>query len=90
MQTAKGGSIRRPNTADTIMSWLTTNPEPGSLLVFANQPYVGYFEAVFNTFLLDSFSTEVIGGEASEGAPLALFLDNLARWLYQANLQNAQ
>ncbi|MFI5334171.1 MAG: hypothetical protein ACHQT8_03270 [Chlamydiales bacterium] len=87
MQIAKGGAVRRPNAADTIMAWLDEyHPTPGPCLIFANQPFVGYFEAVFKIFLPDTFAYEVVGKKANENAQLALFLDNLARWLYQVSM----
>lgn len=86
MQTAKGGGQRRPNTADTLMAWLLSKPKPGSCIAFGDQPFVGYFESVLKTFLPSAFSVEVIGLE-TEPYPLALFFDNLARWLYQEQLR---
>ncbi len=75
----------RPNTRDTIVAWLATQPTSGTCLIIGNQPFVPYFEAVFKRNLPGAFFREVIGGAADTQLPLSLFLDNLARTLYEMN-----
>lgn len=76
------GSIRRANTADTVLYWLeTAHPFKGSILAISNQPYVGYQGAVLKTVLADQFTIETVGKTDHE--KIAVILDCLARWLYQ-------
>ena len=80
-------TVRRPTTGDTIIKWLATNPAPGSVLAFSNQPYCAYQESVVNTFLPTTFEVETVGQADAykTNAPtnIILFLDNLGRTLYQ-------
>ncbi len=73
----------RPTIIDTIVDWLKRAPSAGSCLIVANQPFVGYFDVVFRTYLPDTFTIETIGGAADASLPLSVFLDNIARCLYQ-------
>jgi hypothetical protein len=86
MQLNKENKPRRPNSQDTILEWLAQKPIPGSCVIFGNQPLVGYFDAVFRTYLPINFPVETIGGGADLSQSMAFFLDNLARTLYQENL----
>ncbi|MBI2774517.1 hypothetical protein HYX58_00725 [Candidatus Dependentiae bacterium] len=83
MQQKNDGSIVRPTTADTINQWLKENPTPGKVLAISNQPFIGYQNAVLQTHLPKSFIIETVGERADEKTTLAVYLDNLARWLYQ-------
>lgn len=82
------GTLRRPNTADTILQWLHTNPVSGSCLIISNQPFIGYQHAVFKTLLPKHFTAETVGSKAPEHTLLAEYLDNLARWMYVEYLGN--
>lgn len=86
------GSIRRPNTASTVRSWLSSCPKPGTCLAVSTQPFVGYQEAVLRYLLPSSFIVEAIGPatpavneDLPNGGfttfPLHIYLDNFARWL---------
>jgi hypothetical protein len=86
MQQQEDGTLRRANTIDTINEWLKTQPEPGSCLVFSNQPYIGYQHTVVCTALPQTFAVETVGREASAQVKIVTFLDSLARWLYQEKL----
>jgi len=83
MQKTDSGQPRRPITVDTINKWLKTYPKPGSLLVISSQPHVGYQDTVARTVLPSHFSIETVGAAAGPGLKTAVYLDNLARWLYQ-------
>jgi hypothetical protein len=78
----KDGSWRRPTTKDTVLHWLKMAPQPGACLAISSQPFVGYQHSVISTHLPSSFSLETIG-VAEENLPLSVYLDNLARWLFQ-------
>lgn len=77
----KGGLIR-PNTDDTIYEWLKYNPTPGKCLIISSQPYIQRQEKVFQTLLPQTFKIEAAGPE-TKNISSAIFLDELARTLYQ-------
>ena len=79
----KNGLWMRPTTKDTLIEWLKTNPVPGTCLFVSNQPYSGYQESVARSVLPATFSIETIGVSADPKLPVAIYLDNLARWLYE-------
>jgi hypothetical protein len=82
MQTAENGSLRRPNTQDTVDEWLKqNNPTPGSILSISNQPYIGYQDAVLRKALPKEFVIETVGTSCSDTKPTVI-LDSLARWIY--------
>lgn len=74
----------RANTGDTIQAWLKEfNPKPGSCLAVSSQPYVGYQEAVIRNILLEKFPMEAIGSAAGESTPAAVYLDTLAKQIFE-------
>ena len=80
---------KRPNTEDTILAWLKTNPEPGPALFVSDQPFCGYQFAIIKTNLPASFAFDVVGKGADvtiHPAAAAIILDTIARWIYQENL----
>jgi hypothetical protein len=74
--------LRRPNTADTVVAWLATKPNPGSCLVVSNQPYVVYQDAALRSALPSAFDIETIGAAAPADCAVAIYLDTLARFLF--------
>ena len=76
---------QRPNTRDTLKTWLNRNPEAGSVLVMSEQPNARYQQEVVRQELPDMFSVEVAALAAAEDSRLAIHLDALALWLH--NLQ---
>ncbi len=77
---------KRPNTKDTIIGWLATNPSPCSCLFISDQPFCGYQFSIITSSLPDDFAFDVAGeGVNPEAHPLAaaITLDSIARWLYQ-------
>ena len=85
----KNGVVMRPTTADTIITWLKSNPTPGSALTISNQPFCDYQDCVTRTYLPNSFEIETVGPAADQDEiRISVLLDNLARWLYQENLRH--
>jgi hypothetical protein len=82
-QTLKNRKDRRPNTADTIREWLSTKPLPGKCLAISTQPMAGYQDAVLRAFLPSGFTVETIANQADPDLSFAVYLDSLARLLYQ-------
>jgi hypothetical protein len=89
----EGGSLKRPNTEDTVIAWLKTNPSPSTTLFVSDQPFCGYQFAVIKTCLPKSFQFDLAGkgvDATSHPAAAAITLDSIARWIYQENLYQAQ
>lgn len=81
-----GSTLKRPNTEDTLLAWLETNPDPCSALFVSDQPFCGYQFAIIHTTLPNSFEFDVIGPSVDpKSHPLAaaITLDTVARWMYQ-------
>ena len=83
MQKTATGTLRRPNTVDTVLAWLVTNPAPGLCMAVSNQPYCLYQDAVVRGCLHKGFDLETVGSAAmTEKASVATYLDTVARYLY--------
>lgn len=94
---ADGKNGKRPNTNDTIESWITTDKrlsEKMAILSISNQPHASYQGTVIDTYLkkhqapLHLYS-EVVGEESSifskeepNDQEIAILLDAIARHLY--------
>jgi len=85
------GPIRqRPNTADTIIAWLQTDPAPCKALFASDQPFCGYQFAIVKGLLPSSFLFDLVGAGVdpfSHPAAAAITLDSIARWIYQDSLE---
>lgn len=84
MQITKTGILAYPTTGDTVNLWMASNPTPGTCLVISNQPYVGYQDSVSRSLLPKDFIVETVGKE-SQDTKIGIYLDTLARNLYQEN-----
>ncbi len=73
----------RPNTGDTVKAWLKQNPKSGTILAISNQPYIGRQHAVLQYLLPKEFEVETVGATSSKDITDKLYLDSLARWIYQ-------
>ena len=83
------GSWVRPTTKDTLIEWLKTAPAPGHCLFISGQPLCGYQDSVARTYLPSNFNIETIGIYSDEELAISIYLDNLARWLYQEKIRRA-
>lgn len=81
-QQLEDGTWRRPTTQSTIEEWLKTSPTPGKCLAASSQPFVGYQEAVIKSILPSTFDVDGVGSEITYPYSLAIYLDNIAKWLY--------
>jgi len=77
------GTTYRPTTADTVNDWLKTAPGSGSALVISSQPFCHYQKIVTESLLPKEFKVAVVGVKAPEDTTVAVYLDTLARTLYQ-------
>lgn len=82
-----GGIMLRPTTEDTIKKWIETNPSSGVCLAISNNPHIRYQQSVLKTYLPAEFKVETVGSAASPNLPLAFYLGEMARWLYQERLR---
>lgn len=80
------GRSRRPQTGDTIQAWLASKPQPAKAVFISSQPHVGYQHAVAKGVMLKEFDFETIG-PASRKVKISVYLDAIARWLYQEKLR---
>lgn len=77
------GKPWRATTATTVAAWMEQNPEAGDCLLISSQPFCNYQEVVAKTLLPATFNVETVGSACSESTPVELYLDTLARTLYQ-------
>ena len=81
---AADGTIKRPTTVDTLVTWLKDKPAPVMCLFISNQPFVGYQDSITRTVLPATFMIETVGfAIPAPYESVSLYLDSLARWLYQ-------
>ncbi len=76
---------RRPDRKDTIEAWLSANPEVGSILAISNQPHCFEQTLPLKTYLPSEFEVDVAGDAVINPVPISLYLDAVARVLYQEN-----
>lgn len=91
MQKNPDGTLRRANTGDTIEE-LKSELKRRNLtltrsLLFSNNPYIGYQDSVIRTFSPNDFIVETIGDAGSANEKLSIYLDTIARWLYQEKIR---
>ncbi len=76
----------RPNTRDTLHTWYRSKPTPGTALVMTEQPSAHYQAEVVRQEL-NGFTLEVAARAAQPDIRLVLFLDALALWLDNLQIQ---
>lgn len=81
-------SFSRPITKDTLVEFLVLNPKPGTTLVISNQPHIVRQHLVVRSVLPASWSVESVGPSASSNSPTGVFLDELARTLYELDVRS--
>lgn len=79
----KDGQICRLTTDDTVQAWLQENPVVSKNLIVSAQPFIRRQTQIFETIFTDSFEFVPSGPCAEENLSIALYLDELARALYQ-------
>lgn len=82
--TDANGNPRRATTKDTLEDLIKVcDLEGKSCAVFSLQPYVGYQDAVVRGTLPKTCRIETIGRGASKDYNYSVYMDSLARWIYQ-------
>jgi hypothetical protein len=78
----KGNKTIRPTTEDTIIYWLQANPPPGCYLAISNAPYINRQDLVIKTIAGKDYTFDTAGYGAKEEEKMAIFLDELARFIF--------
>ncbi len=76
----------RPTTDDTVEYWLKNSPPLGRYLAVSNSPYINRQDLVVRMMASKGYEFETIGPEAIEQEKMAIFLDELARFIYQTKI----
>ena len=80
---SKSERLLRPTTDDTVEAWLKATPPPGRYLAISNAPYTNRQDLVVRTIAPSEYGFDTIGSGASEQEKVAIFLDELARFIFQ-------
>ena len=80
---AQGNPPKRPTTADTIVEWIKQKPSQNVLFISSN-PHIGYQAAVAQRAL--KHPVDIAGPATDPDELIAVYLDALARWLYEEKL----
>lgn len=80
---SKSKRLIRPTTDDTVIAWLETAPPQGRYLAITNAPYTNRQDLVVRTIAPSEYGFDTIGSEAHEQETTAVFLDELARVIFQ-------
>ena len=75
--------LLRPNNEDTVETWLATRPPPGRYLVVTNAPFTNRQDVVTRMIAPEDYGFDTIGPAASPEEKIAIFLDELARLIFQ-------
>jgi hypothetical protein len=79
----RNGILMRANTRDTVIDFLDLNQKPGSVLAISSQPHVLRQDLVIRSHLFMPWQIETVGKNAPINLPTSVYLDELARILYQ-------
>lgn len=79
----QSGKFLRPNTDDTVIWWLKVFPPKGRYLAITNAPYTNRQDLVVRSIAPNDYTFDTIGPEASEDQKMIIFLDELARLIFQ-------
>jgi hypothetical protein len=77
------GRWLRPTTDDTVEAWLKTQPMQGRYLAIAKAPYTNRQDSVVRLIAPKTYQFDTIGPGANEQEKVAIFLDEVARFIFQ-------
>ncbi|MFI0434937.1 MAG: hypothetical protein ACH350_04310 [Parachlamydiaceae bacterium] len=80
---SKGEKTIRPTTDETVEAWLKTSPPIGRYLAITNAPYTNRQDFVIRSLSPPEYGFDTVGSAASEQEKMAIFLDELARFIFQ-------
>jgi hypothetical protein len=75
--------LPRPNTRDTLNTWLERKEKRTNLLVISNQPFIPYQNLVTKSVLKTHYQFETVGNPANSSMLISIMLDSVARCLYE-------
>ena len=75
--------LLRPNAEDTVETWLKTSPPHGLYLTITNAPYIHRQNLVLRSIAPSEYTFDTVGPASSEHEKMAIFLDELARSIFQ-------
>lgn len=74
----------RPTTDDTVIAWLQSHPSLGRYLAITNAPYTNRQDLVVRSIAKSpDYLFDTIGSGADDQEQMAIFLDELARYIFQ-------
>lgn len=79
------GKLLRPTTDDTVEAWLKSGPPEGNYLAVTNAPYMNRQDLVIRAIAPKKYGFDTVGSGASKQEKMAIFLDELARSIFQVN-----
>lgn len=80
---AKNGKMVRPTTDDTVVYWLKDSPRKGNYLAVTNAPYINRQDLVVRAIApVGEYGFDTVGSAAGKNEQMAIFLDELARYLF--------
>ncbi|MBS4168328.1 hypothetical protein [Parachlamydia sp. AcF125] len=79
----KDGKFLRPTTSDAVEAWVKAVPPIGRYLAITNAPYINRQGLIARTIAPKVYCFDTIGAEANEQEEVAIFLDELARFIFQ-------
>lgn len=79
----KSERLIRPTTDDTVEEWVKSAPPEGCYLAVTNAPYINRQDLVVRTIAPDEYCFDTIGSGAGEQEKMAIFLDEVARLIFQ-------
>lgn len=80
----ENGVLKRPNTEDTLITWLSKTSAACSTLFISQQPFCSYQYAIVKKCLPKEFLFDCVGDgiENTTSQAASVVLDSIARWLY--------
>jgi len=79
----KSDRLIRPTTDDTVESWLKALPPHGRYLAVTNAPYTNRQDLVVRAIAPKEYGFDTVGSRSREQEKIAIFLDELARFIFQ-------
>lgn len=79
----KSNTLLRPTTDDTIDMWVKSSPSKGRYLAITNAPYINRQDTVTRTIAPSDYEFDTVGPAADTEEHMAIFLDELARLIFQ-------
>lgn len=85
-QDSQTGKLIRPNTDDTIETWLKQSPPIGRYLAVTNAPYMVRQDIIAKRIAPKEYTFDTVGPAIGEQEKIAILLDELARAIFQIHL----